>query len=92
MATTTADLLTLIDAYAAASAAREEAREYASWAFADAHRAMLTARADVTAALGINPDVVPPLTDATTVLAEDAIAADAAWSARIDAVLAGGAL
>lgn len=51
---------------------------------------MLAARAEVALALGADTADVPPLTDPTTQLAADAIAADAGWRARIDAAIAGG--
>ena len=83
-ATTPADLLTLIDAYAAASAHRAESVECASWAFLGAHRAMIAARTAVADALGAVP---PPLTDELTRLAEGAAEREQAWRDRIDAAL-----
>ena len=59
-----AALLELIDAYAAARAARDESyRECAEWAFRAAHTAMLTARAAVADALGIPAAQLPALDD-----------------------------
>lgn len=85
MSTTTPDLLALIDAYATAATRRAEAVECASWAFLDAHRAMVAARTAVADALGV---AASPLRDDLTALAEDAADRERAWHARIDAVLA----
>jgi len=60
MVASSAQLLALIDSYAAARAARErlDALGAAGWAFVDAHRAMLAARAAVADALGVT-DAAP---------------------------------
>lgn len=89
MAHSPSDLLTLIDAYAAAAAHREASRDAAGWAFAAAHRQLLAAREAAAAALGIPACQLPALDDDTTRLAQDAIAADDAWRARVDATLRG---
>lgn len=88
-ATTPADLLALIDAYADAAARRAESVECAAWAFLDAHRAMVAARTAVADALGTAASV---LDDHLSQLAMDAEARDRAWHARIDAALAGASL
>lgn len=87
MAQSPLHLFTLIDAYAAARAERESARECASWAFLAAHRAMVEAREAVALALDIGVSTVPVLTDDTTALASDGFARAAAWQERIDAAL-----
>lgn len=65
-------LFALIDAYAQAAAERERMRDAAAWALVDAHRAMLTAREAVAAALGIAIAALPHLTDEATAIAEHA--------------------
>ncbi|OJU41572.1 MAG: hypothetical protein BGN97_03870 [Microbacterium sp. 69-10] len=71
-----AHLFALIDAYALACAEREASRDCAAWAFFDAHRAMLAARAAVASALSIPARELPPLTDNTTRLAMPLMPAD----------------
>lgn len=85
MADNASHLLDLIDAYAARAGARGVAYDAAAWAFADAHRDMIAARAAVIDALGIAD--APPLTDALTRAADQLAEADAAWAARIDEAL-----
>lgn len=88
-ATTPVELLALIDAYAVAAARRAASVECASWAFLDAHRAMVAARTAVADALGTT---APSLDDRLSQLAADADERERAWHARIDAVLAGASL
>ena len=86
MAITPSHLLDLIDRYALARAARDDAYDNAaSWAFSEAHEAMLEARAHVVAALGVTD--APPLTDDVTCAAEHFAAKDAERAARIDRAL-----
>lgn len=83
-------ILDLIDAYAAARAARETAhRECTAWAFADADAAMRAARDAVAAVLGAVD--APGLDDPLTRAAADVRERDRAWQSRIDAALTGGA-
>lgn len=83
------ELLALIDAYAVAAARRAEAVECASWAFLDAHRAMVAARTAVADALGTT---APNLDDHLSQLAADADERERASHARIAAALAGASL
>jgi len=84
MAADSAHLLDLIDAYAAARAARDTSADCAGWALVEADDAMHTARAAVLDALGIT--TAPPLADDVTALAQNARAREAAWRSRVDAI------
>jgi len=70
MAPSPQSLFALIDAYARAAAESERMRDAAAAALADAHRAILTAREAVGAALGIASAALPHLTDEATADAE----------------------
>lgn len=83
MAADSAHLLDLIDAFAAARAARDTSNDCAGWALIEAD-AMHTARAAVLDALGIT--TAPPLADDVTALAQNARAREAAWCSRVDAL------